>query len=710
MQIPHFLHSYFLAENFPQERRWSVGMARVFTWCAIGGFTSQAAAALFILQRYELVAMAAICVGVMFIAIKLNDSGKVKPARILRMIVALIFFYFMTAKTGGLASPSFFWAGVFILGSMFSFGTASAVPVSIALAAMASFYHFQKNDGFILFQYLTSLLFIYALSYLFDQLSKYFIRLSEQQKEKAIAAQALAEASQKNTVSILESINEGILSILPEGKIDTIPSPYFVRILETDQYMGRSLKEALLDRLHHSSDERDQCWQTVLSSIGEDALNFEINEKLLITETQIKIGHSTKFLRLKWSPVVQGDIVSKITLAVEDVTALRQQEAELAQRRIELNLIGQLLEISEEKARAFFLSAQRLLQENLSILQKPMLTHNDIRVLFVNAHTVKGAARTLGFTELTPMIHDAEENYQKILKMGLPIDSDLLLQQHQSLAVMFDNYSRVNFEKLRRNREANQQSLQIERSFIEQHYNVLYETIASSNHNNWTMDEILSIIHRQNRELASRIFDLLPSVLGGYDEMMGRVAQTLHKPKPRLVLDVPDTIIHTELKNVLDNSMTHVIRNTLDHGIEMPEVRLKKHKTPEGVVTISATQEGAFLRLTISDDGQGLAIPKLREKGLAAGLLAGNNTLQDIAELVFVSGMSTATEVSDISGRGVGMDAVRRFLESIGGSISIELLGPLENENQKFQLVLALPLKDLPSPGQSSNTIQTRAG
>jgi hypothetical protein len=83
-------------------------MARVFTWCAIGGFTFQAIAAFFILQRYELVLLSSLSIGMMFLAIKLNDAGKTKPARILRMIVALMFFYLVTAKTGGLSSPAFF--------------------------------------------------------------------------------------------------------------------------------------------------------------------------------------------------------------------------------------------------------------------------------------------------------------------------------------------------------------------------------------------------------------------------------------------------------------------------------------------------------------------------------------------------------------------------------------------------------------------------
>ena len=706
MQIPKTISSYFLAENFPQERRWGVGMARVFTWCAIGGFISQGSAAAIILHRYDLTIFAVCAISMMFVAIKLNDSGKTKPARILRMIVALAFFTLIVAKTGGLTSPSFFWASVFILGSMFSFGAASAVPTALALALMATYFYVQTGESFIYFQYIVSLAFIYALSYLFDQLSKYFIKLAETQREKAIQAKALAEASQKNTASILESIHEGILSILPEGIIDDIHSPYFAKIIESSHYTGRNLKEVLFDRLQVSSDRKDQCWQALLSALGESIYNFEVNAELLIYDAELPIGPRTKYLKLKWSPIVDdNDTIVKVTLAVEDVTEHKQKEAELAQRRTELAVIGQLIDVSEEKCRAFFLSAQRLLTENKGFLNKNNLTHGDIRILFVNAHTVKGAARTLGFNELTPMVHDAEETYQKILKAGHDIDLELMRSQHVAVESMFQFYETINFDKLKRRRESNNSSLAIERSFIEKHYQILFDAIASIDQKNWSMDELMTVIQTQNRELAKHIFELLPSVLDAYDDLTTRVAQSLQKPKPKITSDAPDVIVYTDMKYLLDNCMTHIIRNALDHGIESAEVRTRKGKSPEGHIWIKAKEEQGFLKLTISDDGQGLAIEKLRERAPQHNI-APNAPIQDIAELIFKSGLSTAEQVSDISGRGVGMDAVRRYLEEIGGSVNLELLGQSEPGYQKFQLQIAIPsqygAESKEQPGQST--------
>ncbi|HYX32819.1 MAG TPA: hypothetical protein VE954_06870 [Oligoflexus sp.] len=269
MQIPRRVQSYFLAENFPAEYRGRVGMARVFTWCAISGFGVQGFSAHVFLKKPMLALFSMGCIAIMLLAIRLNDQGKVKPARLIRMITALVFFYFITDQTGGQHSAGFFWGYVFIIGSMFSFGTASALPTSVALMALASYYYVQTWDHLHYYQYITGLLFVYFLSYLFDRLSKYFINYADKKKAEAEVAREQAETGRLATKSILESINEGILSILPGGVIDNVPSPYFARLIEQDAYAGRSIKEVLLDKLMISADLKDQSWQALL--VGKEA-------------------------------------------------------------------------------------------------------------------------------------------------------------------------------------------------------------------------------------------------------------------------------------------------------------------------------------------------------------------------------------------------------------------------------------------------------
>ncbi|MEL7199261.1 MAG: chemotaxis protein CheA [Pseudomonadota bacterium] len=124
----------------------------------------------------------------------------------------------------------------------------------------------------------------------------------------------------------------------------------------------------------------------------------------------------------------------------------------------------------------------------------------------------------------------------------------------------------------------------------------------------------------------------------------------------------------------LSEPMTHLIRNAVDHGIEPVEERQASGKDPEGTLTLAAEQKAGRIIIQISDDGRGINRDKLRDKALSNGLISEDTQLSDeeIYQLVFSPGLSTAQEVSNISGRGVGMDVVKQNVKDLGGRITID--------------------------------------
>lgn len=134
----------------------------------------------------------------------------------------------------------------------------------------------------------------------------------------------------------------------------------------------------------------------------------------------------------------------------------------------------------------------------------------------------------------------------------------------------------------------------------------------------------------------------------------------------------------TELdKNLVDNladPFMHIIRNCIDHGIENPEQRLKKGKTESGTIRFSAFQSGNYIFIQISDDGNGIDIDYIRHKAIEKGFIQANTQLseQELLELIFLPGFSTAESLTQISGRGVGMDVVKRSITELRGSVEIE--------------------------------------
>ncbi|MFM7349543.1 MAG: chemotaxis protein CheA [Erythrobacter sp.] len=141
----------------------------------------------------------------------------------------------------------------------------------------------------------------------------------------------------------------------------------------------------------------------------------------------------------------------------------------------------------------------------------------------------------------------------------------------------------------------------------------------------------------------------------------------------------------------LSEPMTHLIRNAVDHGIEPPEERRAAGKDPEGTLTLSAEQKAGRIIIRIADDGRGIDRERVLAKAIANGLVAPEAQLsdEDIHQLIFAPGFSTAAQVSNISGRGVGMDVVKQNVKELGGRITIE---SVPGKGTTFSLALPLTL------------------
>ena len=140
-----------------------------------------------------------------------------------------------------------------------------------------------------------------------------------------------------------------------------------------------------------------------------------------------------------------------------------------------------------------------------------------------------------------------------------------------------------------------------------------------------------------------------------------------------LELHGEDTEMDKTVIEQIGDPLTHLIRNCVDHGIEEPKTRIAAGKPEVGKIILKAYHEGNHIAIVISDDGDGLDLQKILRKAVSAGLVGENEELseREIANLIFLPGFSTADQVTDISGRGVGMDVVKRALSSLGGSVDI---------------------------------------
>ncbi|MBQ0166184.1 MAG: chemotaxis protein CheA [Treponema sp.] len=139
-----------------------------------------------------------------------------------------------------------------------------------------------------------------------------------------------------------------------------------------------------------------------------------------------------------------------------------------------------------------------------------------------------------------------------------------------------------------------------------------------------------------------------------------------------LITEGAETELDKTVIEKLNDPLVHLIRNSCDHGVEAPEVREQNGKNPVGTVTLRAQHAGAFVLISIEDDGAGLNLEKIKSKAIERGLISPQDELTDeeAADLIFRPGFSTADKVSSISGRGVGMDVVKKDITSLGGTVT----------------------------------------
>ncbi|MEM9039133.1 MAG: chemotaxis protein CheW [Actinomycetota bacterium] len=166
----------------------------------------------------------------------------------------------------------------------------------------------------------------------------------------------------------------------------------------------------------------------------------------------------------------------------------------------------------------------------------------------------------------------------------------------------------------------------------------------------------------------------------------------------RLEMEGKETELDRTILEAVKDPLTHMIRNTVDHGIEDPDVRVAAGKDAEGYLRLSASHEGGQVNIEITDDGGGIDAAKIRKKAVEKGVITAEvaETLPDAAavNLIFAPGFSTAEKVTGVSGRGVGMDVVRTNIERIGGSVEVKTT---VGRGTSFKIKIPLTLAIIPA-------------
>lgn len=180
--------------------------------------------------------------------------------------------------------------------------------------------------------------------------------------------------------------------------------------------------------------------------------------------------------------------------------------------------------------------------------------------------------------------------------------------------------------------------------------------------------ELQEGIMKTRMQPIEHIWSKLPRVIRDLSNGLGKQVQ--------LVMEGKETELDRSLLEAVKDPLTHLVRNAVDHGIEEPERRTAAGKGPEGTLTLRAYHEGGHVAVEVADDGAGLDVDRIAQKAVEKGLLRAEQIAsmdrRDIMAMVFQPGFSTAAKVTNVSGRGVGMDVVKTNIENIGGAVSVD--------------------------------------
>ncbi len=502
----------------------------------------------------------------------------------------------------------------------------------------------------------------------------------------------LVDAKTKEVKAILDNIPQGILTIGRDGLIDEQYSAHLKIILEIDEIASLSFKSVFLDRCVMDGDQKSLIWNSVKVICGEDGIAFEMNSDHLPKEVAFTCGEQVKQLKVTWNAELDENLtISRLLVTLLDITIERKLQITATEKQDELTIVEELLSVSGAKFAQFFHTSKSLLIENKKIADNEQLDVDPqvLKMIFVNAHTVKGAARTLQLKSLAHILHEMEDDCHGMLEQRLALNKDRLKELCNACVEVLEKYRSINRDKL--NRVDDYGHVLVNRGTLEDQYH-LYRSLLETKERG--IEEFRLNIQQRMLTIESYIFENLLLVFDTYKESAVKIAKDLGKAEPIFEFDIKNVKLLPEKRAVLDNCMIHILRNALDHGVEYPEERIKQGKGPRGRIFVNSLVQGNELVLQVKDDGRGLAMDSLRERGRQKGHLNEKSTNQEIAELVFLSGLSTAQSVSQISGRGIGMDAVRTFLETEGGRISVQLFQPKSEQRgfYDFALVIHLPL------------------
>jgi predicted ATPase/HPt (histidine-containing phosphotransfer) domain-containing protein len=511
-------------------------------------------------------------------------------------------------------------------------------------------------------------------------------------------AQRTEELALKNRqiASMLDNLDQGVFTIDQTLRIESGHSRQLADILGTEDLVGRDCLTVLLTGAAVPAAVQSAAQAALCFSFDQEPSLAALNASHLIHDIErTSASGDRQFLDISWNFIAsEAGQVERVLVTVRDMTVLRRLKQTARNKEREVEIIVQVLDCGADALRAFGVECRQLLAENRATLaSQAEVSQPWVAAGFRNLHTLKGNARLHGLTHLVDCLHAAEDTYDELRRQPLePLDRHQIQKQLDAVESIFDEYEAVCQNKLAPLMRKSAETSEERNGAVLRDVVALAATATSSDARGELLPELHAILARLDVTSVVRLVDETRIMLPG-------LAAELGKPAPEVVTQHAEAQLRGDWARVVKDVLVQCFRNSLYHGIEAPDVRQRAGKPAQGKIQVCVRGRASDLEIEISDDGRGLALGTLRDREGNAGL-----SDRDLAQQIFLSGVSTADTIGHVAGRGIGLDIVRAALQARGGDALVRFTGEERGGYRPFVLVVVLPKSAiLPRSGEEAS-------
>lgn len=487
---------------------------------------------------------------------------------------------------------------------------------------------------------------------------------------RAIRSSKRAEEQKRLTKEILENVGQGSFSINHAGEIGENYTSNATEYLGQKNLAGVPFADIIFQK------DRDAL-RNYYRALHMMFSNNQFDPDLVLDLLPHEVTVNNRIFKLNYSFIQDnmGNVLS-VFIRMEDLTRQRELEAQEAkekiiQEKIQQNIGGFLNMLDEVKK---VISTLKTFEKTyFKTLQKP--SASVLRSIMRMLHGSKGLSGQFDLDGLKTALHEMEDCFQSIGSDGIESQVDLYAEKIKAIKIGFNtgkdfkkNLGDTIIDLLQGITFTKEEFELLQSNVLEGDFEAAKTTILSKNSvsalaiiNNWSID-----IQKLSSELGKKI------------DFFSDIPEDLNIPK--------------KLANTLNIELAHLYRNSVDHGIETIEERKKSGKLESGMISIEIKQDSGQLHIVLEDDGKGLNEAKIKEKALVNENLD-QKQVQEIVDanecwrILFLPGFSTADNVTSLSGRGVGMDAVYTSIQGLKGKIYME-----SKEHEGITTRITIPL------------------